>query len=102
MAHRASFCWSSSDLWDGHYTPATSCNNLKVFGVDLGGVVHSLVVCGPQTNKFTTQFLLCVPVERCERARHWTVVGAVEFYDRIRWERVVKAINLTCKLQIGD
>src|SRR5688572_24963302 len=102
MAHGASFFVSSSDLWDGHYTPTTSCNNLKVFGVDNGGTVHGLVVCGPQADQFTAQFLLAIPVERCERARHWTVVGAVEFYYRIRRERVIKAIEVACKSQISD
>ena len=81
---------------------ATSCNNLKVFGVDNGGTVRSLIVCGPQAGEFTTQFLLPVRVERCERARHWTIVGTVKLYYRVWWERIIKAIEVTCKPQIGD
>src|SRR5262249_5301160 len=53
-------------------------------------------------HQFTAQSLLAARVERCERARHWTVVVTPKLHHLIWWERVLKVIELQCKLQIGN
>jgi hypothetical protein len=102
MTHGTSYFVSSGVLWRVNITPAASRNNLKVFGVDPGGIATSFIVRGPEADKFAPQLLLPIHIEGCERARHGTLVGAVELHHCFRWEAIVKVIDANCKLQIGN
>src|SRR5262245_48400061 len=46
----------------------SSCNDLEIFGINLGSTVQGLVVPRPEINEFVVQFLLANIIKRRKRS----------------------------------
>src|SRR5690349_24980296 len=102
MTYVASCLASRTILQRYQIVAIARCNHFQVFGIHFRGVAVAVIMCGPERDKVIAKFLLSRGVERRERPRHWTVVGAERLHNPLRRERIIDMVDASSATQISN